>query len=343
MTVYWPNINVDIKQVVNKCTVCEKNKANNIKEPMICHLIPDLPFEKVAIDLLDCKGRPYLVLIDYYSKWLEFKSLKNKQTSEVVLKLKSIFSVHGVPKQIYSDNMPFNSYEFIKSIKEWDIECIYSSPRYPRSNGMAERAVQIAKSILKKSNNESEVFVSLLEYRSTPVKGTGLAPCQVLMSRVLRSKIPVSTDVLKPEVQIDVKGRIVKSQNKSKSYYDKSSIERHSFISPNVVYRKDAVWKPAKILGKAKGPRSYLIRDENGRILTRNSIHLRQSFNVPVCRYDYNNDLFDEEIVGLNQNVNRPNPAQPNVNNQPNPNVQNQPNPIPQNVINPNDENIIYR
>ncbi|KAG8294948.1 hypothetical protein J6590_091528, partial [Homalodisca vitripennis] len=32
--------------------------------------------------------------------------------------------------------------------------------------------VQIAKSILKKSNNESEVFVSLLEYRSTPVKGT---------------------------------------------------------------------------------------------------------------------------------------------------------------------------
>lgn len=104
--------------------------------------------------------------------------------------MKSIFSEHGIPKQICSDNMPFNSYEFIQFSKDWDIECIYSSPRYPKSNGMAERAVQIAKNILKKSSNESEVFIALLEYRSTPVKGTGLAPCQVLMSRILRSKIP---------------------------------------------------------------------------------------------------------------------------------------------------------
>lgn len=139
MTVYWPNISADIEEFVNKCTVCEQYRASNTKEPLIPHSIPDLPFEKVAVDLLDCKGRPYLVLIDYYSKWIELKLLKNKQACEVVLTLKSIFSEHGIPKQICSDNMPFNSYEFIKFCKEWDIECIYSSPTYPRSNGMAER------------------------------------------------------------------------------------------------------------------------------------------------------------------------------------------------------------
>lgn len=41
---------------------------------------------------------------------------------------------------------------------------------------MAERAVQIAKNTLKTSNNESDVFLALLEYRPNPAKGTGLAP-----------------------------------------------------------------------------------------------------------------------------------------------------------------------
>ncbi len=74
------------------------------------------------------------------------------------------------------------------------------------------------------------------------------------------------------------------------------------------------MWKPALIVSKATGPRSYVIREENGRIVTRNAIHLRQSYNVPNFKSDYY-DLFDEENVGPNQqNVNL---VQPNVNNQP--------------------------
>lgn len=343
MTVYWPNINTDIEQIVSKCTVCEQYRANNTKEPMLSHSVPDLPFEKVAVDLLDCKGKPYLVLIDYYSKWLELKSIRNKQASEIILKLKSIFSEHGVPKQICSDNMPFNSYEFIMFSKEWDIECIYSSPRYPKSNGMAERAVQIAKNILNKSNNESEAFVALLEYRSTPVKSTGLAPCQVLMSRLLRSKIPVSKDVLKPKMQLNVKDKITHYQNQSKSYYDKNSKVKKCFKTPNVVYRKDGLWKPAQIVGKAKGPRSYLIREENGRILTRNSHHLKQSYNTPTCTYNDDTDILGEQSVPVNPNVVLPNENNHNVYN----NVFNEQNVDPANhnldgPIVQNDENSVY-
>lgn len=129
MTVYCPNINLNIEQIVSKCTVCAQFRPNNTKEPMIPHSVHDLPFEKDVIDLLDFKGKAYIVLIDYYSKWLELKSLRNKQASEVILKLKSFFSEHGIPKQFCSDNMPFNSFEFMQFSKEWDIECIFSSPK----------------------------------------------------------------------------------------------------------------------------------------------------------------------------------------------------------------------
>lgn len=73
---------------------------------------------------------------------------------------------------------------------------------------MAEKAVQIAKNILKKSSNESEVFVVLLEYRYTPVKGTGLAPCQVLMSRNLRSKVPIGKNVLSQKFKLMLKTKL---------------------------------------------------------------------------------------------------------------------------------------
>lgn len=179
------------------------------------------------------------------------------------------------------------------------------------------------------------MLVALLEYRATPVQGTGLAPCQVLMSRLLRSKIPISRSVLKPEVQLGVKDKILESQVQSKNYHDKNSKVKRDFKGPDVVYRKDGVWKPAQIVGTAAGPRSYLIRGENGRVLTRNTVHLRQSFNAPRCNYNDVSFDFDEENVSIpnqpnviNQNVNQPNPNQPEINDQ--------------NVEMPNDQNYVY-
>lgn len=316
LTVYWPNINADIENIVNKCSICEKYRNCNVKEPLEPHSVPELPFEKVGIDILESQGKPYLVLVDYYSKWLELIQLKSMQANECISKLKTIFSTHGIPKVVCCDNMPFGSFEFRSFAKDWDFECCYSSPRYPKSNGMAERAVQIAKNILKKSQNESQILVGLLEYRSTPVKGTGLAPSQALMSRVLRTKVPICNSVLKPKVQSSVKESILSSQSKSKLYYDRNAKPRKELTQPNVVYKKDGVWKPAKIIGKGAGPRSYLIEEENGRVLRRNTFHLRPSLNEPIPRFVENDIELDNAVL--------------NDNNQPNEGIQNE---IPNNNV----------
>ena len=55
------------------------------------------------------------------------------------------------------------------------------SSQDPRSNGEVERAVQTAKSILKKDKDQAK---ALLAYRSTPL-ACGYSPAQLLMGRNL--------------------------------------------------------------------------------------------------------------------------------------------------------------
>jgi hypothetical protein len=48
---FWPGISNDIKNIIESCEVCLKYRNNNTKEPMISHAVPDLPWQKLGIDL----------------------------------------------------------------------------------------------------------------------------------------------------------------------------------------------------------------------------------------------------------------------------------------------------
>ncbi|XP_050527903.1 uncharacterized protein LOC126897995 [Daktulosphaira vitifoliae] len=104
----------------------------------------------------------------------------------MVSQFKTIMSVHECPKIIVSDNVPFGSHEFRKFCKEYNIELRTSSPNYPQSNGLLERAVQTAKQLLKKSIGErKESNDLLLEYRCTTIPHIGVAPCELLMNKIV--------------------------------------------------------------------------------------------------------------------------------------------------------------
>jgi len=77
--------------------------------------------------------------------------LKNKTALHIIKKLKRIFSSHCIPKILVANNMPFDSYKFRFFSKLWNLKVITSSPNYAQSNGLAEKAVHIAKQILRKS------------------------------------------------------------------------------------------------------------------------------------------------------------------------------------------------
>ena len=115
----------------------------------------------------------------------------------MIQRLKSIFARHGIPQQVMSDNGPqYSSIEFYRFAKDYQFVHSTSSPKFPQSNGEAERAVRTIKNLLRKAEDP---YVVLLEYRSTPVT-CGYSPAELLMNRKLRSSVPISPAKLQPSI-----------------------------------------------------------------------------------------------------------------------------------------------
>ena len=111
--------------------------------------------------------------MDYYSKFFEVSKVKGTGTEDTINALKQHFARHGIGEKLISDNGPsYASQRFAEFAKTYQFEHITSSPRYARSNGMAERTVQTVKKLLmkaKKSGNDP--YLALLELRNTPLDG----------------------------------------------------------------------------------------------------------------------------------------------------------------------------
>ena len=92
-----------------------------------------------------------LVVIDAHSKWIEVE-IVNSPTSQVTIdKLRKIFSTHGLPEKVVSDNgSVFTSHEFAAFMRDNGIIHVTSAPYHPATNGQAERAMQVVKQGLKK-------------------------------------------------------------------------------------------------------------------------------------------------------------------------------------------------
>ena len=289
---FWPGMSNDIYEKVSKCATCATYKMKNQKEPMIAHRIPDRPWQKLGTDLCEHKGKNYLVVVDYYSKFIETALLSNKTAGTVITHLKSIFARHGIPEELVSDNMPFNSKEFDEFAKEWGFKQTTSSPTYAQSNGMSEKAVQTVKRILKKADDP---YIGLMEYRNTPVTGMTYSPSQLLMSRIARTKIPISQELLLPAVASEAKQQLAQQQKRQKQNYDKSTKPLPPLeIGENVHLRQGNIWIPATVSGLASAPRSYIITTTDGQQYRRNRRDLLKT-NIPSTVSTDQTEIGDEE------------------------------------------------
>ena len=90
------------------------------------------------MDYFKFDGKKFLLLIDYFSKFMYVEEMRTSTANATINKLKKIFSIEGSPEVLISDNAVFNSAEFQKFSQEWNFEHITSSPNYPQSNGQAE-------------------------------------------------------------------------------------------------------------------------------------------------------------------------------------------------------------
>lgn len=168
---------------------------------MLSHDVPTLPWQMIGVDLFHHDGHEFLIVVDYYSFFFQTKELRQATAATVISACTEIFATHGLPVRICSDNgPPFSSKAFKDVFASLQIQQVFSSPYHPRSNGMAERAVQEAKKLLIKCSRDKVSFcLALLERRNTPRDAHRKSPVQRLMGRQTRTLLPVTTSHMKPE------------------------------------------------------------------------------------------------------------------------------------------------
>ena len=135
---YWPAMNADIETAVKDCETCASHQNKLQREPLKPTVMPDFPFCEVGTDLFDLGSKKYLVLVDYYSKFVEVDELKATTTGEVIQVLQAQFCRHGIPRVLRSDNGPqFSSREFATFCKAYQVQHLTCSPHHQQANGEA--------------------------------------------------------------------------------------------------------------------------------------------------------------------------------------------------------------
>ena len=69
-SVWWPGIFQRIKDVIDHNSVCVKHSTPH-REPLIPTLLPNYPWQSVAVDLFVLNGVNYVVIVDYFSRYPE--------------------------------------------------------------------------------------------------------------------------------------------------------------------------------------------------------------------------------------------------------------------------------
>ena len=280
-SVYWPGINHEIEDLVSRCSLCSAHRNKQQKEPLIEHEIPDAPWTKVASDLFTLCGHDYVIVTDYFSKFVEIERLPDKSSPTVINKIKKIFSRHGIPKELCTDNGPeYSAACFKRFTKEWDFKHTTSSPHFSQSNGFVERAIQtVKKSLLKAHHGNQDPYLALLILNTTPGHDD-ISPAMRLFGHQPRSTLPSLHPITANYPKKEKKTKVIKNYNQhARTLPD---------LQPGTVVRMrlpgDKRWNQmGKVIKKCAVPRSYLVLNEKGHEVRRNRRHLlpcKEKFNV---------------------------------------------------------------
>ena len=264
--VWWPGIGNALKNTILECPICCQYRLPGT-EPLIPTEMPSQPWQKVAADLFEWRKSQYLLVVDYYSRFIEISKLSATSSPQVITHLKSIFARHGILQTVLSDNGPqYSSDQFAMFSQQYGFTHITSSPEYPQATGEAERAVRTIKELLSKNQcPNGDMYLALLAYRSTPI-ANGYSPSELLMGRKLRTTLPILPQQLQPKLPNTLKLHKKETQirEKQKHNYDRC----HKVVKLPPLQKGNRVWLPNMgkrgTFMKQQGIRSYWIKTDDG-------------------------------------------------------------------------------
>ncbi|XP_064100457.1 uncharacterized protein K02A2.6-like [Macrobrachium nipponense] len=273
--VYWPNMDQDLEQITSNCALCITNRKHKAISPLSWPSV-DRPRSRLHVDYCGpIDNMQYLIIIDYFSKFIDVYACKNITSEGTIQCLRSCFANYGIPDTIVSDNATsFMSRETQNFFQKNGVRHCSGAPYNPSTNGLAERAVRIFKTNFKKFDcnlpAKTRMAKFLYTYRRTVQSSTGCSPAELLFGRKFKGPL----DVIMPKQR------------------DEFYVHESKFRVGDAVYAKNfgkgPEWVEAKII-KALGERNYLVSVDVNGILTWKR-HLSQLFE----RKMYNTRVTDE-------------------------------------------------
>ena len=218
------------EKVIRECVPCQAVTPSTTTTPLSMTPLPPEPWQLVAADIFGPLpgGEKILVLKCLRSKWPEIKVfLKNQTTNAggVISAMESMFSVHGIPDQIRTDNgPPFNSKDFKTFANRIGFQIQKVTPLWPQANGQAEAFMKCLGKIIRASHIENRDWKKalndfLMAYRATPHPSTGKSPAQLMYpGRRYKTLLPTNTGPVAADASVEHFHR--EAMNTAKTYAD---------------------------------------------------------------------------------------------------------------------------
>ena len=214
-TVYWPGLNDQLDKLVLNCELYLKYSHSKCKQKPSTSLgqeIPVHPWTKLAIDNYHFESASYLLMVDYTSRLLVVHKLSSMAGIHIANQCKLVFSEYGWPETLISDNGPCYTSQVLNSVlKAFSVNHITSSLHYPQSNGLADKYVQIVKSLFYKAKEGKDFYKCLMIYCNTPLTGSLQSPMQIIQCRSARSDLPMSNAARK---QLGIQPEVIRNIDK---------------------------------------------------------------------------------------------------------------------------------
>lgn len=252
---YWPNMRRYIREYIQSCDVCNRNKTPRHKPAGPLHPlpIPDTPWSSVSFDFIvelpmSSGHNAIFVVVDRFTKMAHFIPTTTTITAEGTadLYLQHVFRIHGFPKDIVSDRGPqFTSKFWSRLMELCDVKQNLSTAYHPQSDGQTERVNQVLEQYLRiYCNYQQDDWHHLLTlaeftYNNAKHTSTTISPFYANYGYHPRFQLKIVSEKKTPsaETYIDViknlhttmQAELKTSQENYKKYYDRKVMDVPSY------------------------------------------------------------------------------------------------------------------
>jgi len=342
-TCYWPGFANDISKTRSNCQTCHSIAPSQSNLPPVDPVIPEYPFQHIALDHFSLNNNSYGVFVDRFTNWPGVYI--GDGSMDVCKVLAKLSEDYGIPETITTDGAKNYVSDTVKQfMKQYGIQHRVSSVGNPHANCRAEVGVRSMKRMIRDNVSitgkldTAKFSRAILQYRNTKDRDTGKSPAEFLMGRQLRDFMPRSKEQLmgwtwhhlaaQREAALAVRGAKLKERLSENVKKLPPLMVGDDVIVQNQTGNKPLRWDKTGTVVKVNGFDQYEVRTDGSRKITlRNRKFLRK---------------IDKPKVRILKNLTDIQPEEENINDNfiPAPGIVTQPSSLPPNIPPPEPEQV---